>query len=55
MVSSGMTKRSDGIIAHHMAGDVRRLYAEGHSKSAIARQLGISRMSVRRFIGQAVG
>jgi DNA-binding transcriptional regulator LsrR (DeoR family) len=30
---------------------VRRLYAEGHSKSAIARQLGISRTSVRRFIG----
>jgi putative DNA-invertase from lambdoid prophage Rac len=35
----------------HRAGDVRRLYAEGHSKSAIARLLGMSRTSVRRFIG----
>ena len=33
------------------AGDVRRLYAEGHHKSAIARQLRINRTSVRRFIG----
>jgi DNA invertase Pin-like site-specific DNA recombinase len=38
----------------HRAGDVRRLYAEGQSKSAIARQLRISRTSVRRFIGEAV-
>jgi DNA invertase Pin-like site-specific DNA recombinase len=33
---------------------VRRLYAEGHSKSALARQLGISRTSVRRFKGRLV-
>ena len=37
------------------AGDVQRLYAEGQSKSAVARQLGISRTSVRRFIGHAMG
>ena len=35
----------------HRAEAVRQLYAEGLSKSAIARQLGISRTSVRRFLG----
>jgi DNA invertase Pin-like site-specific DNA recombinase len=35
----------------HRADTVRQLYAEGLSKSAIARQLGISRTSVRRFLG----
>jgi putative DNA-invertase from lambdoid prophage Rac len=37
-------------VAHH-AGDVRHFYAAGLSKSAIARRLGISRASVRRFLG----
>jgi DNA invertase Pin-like site-specific DNA recombinase len=32
------------------ADEVRQLHAEGLSKSAIARQLGISRTSVRRFL-----
>ena len=40
-------------IAHY-AGDAQRLYAAGLSKSAIARQLDISRTSVRRFIGAAL-
>jgi DNA invertase Pin-like site-specific DNA recombinase len=40
-------------IAHH-AGAVQQLSAAGLSKSAIARQLGISRTSVRRFIGAAL-
>lgn len=35
----------------HWAEEVRHLYAVGLSKSAIARQLGISRTSVRRFLG----
>jgi putative DNA-invertase from lambdoid prophage Rac len=35
----------------HCAEEVRHLYAVGLSKSAIARQLGISRTSVRRFLG----
>ena len=35
----------------HCAEEVRHLYAVGRSKSAIARQLGISRSSVRRFLG----
>ena len=34
----------------HRANEVRQLHAEGLSKSAIARQLGISRTSVRRFL-----
>jgi putative DNA-invertase from lambdoid prophage Rac len=34
----------------HRVGEVRRFYAEGLSKSAIARQLGISRTSVQRLI-----
>jgi DNA invertase Pin-like site-specific DNA recombinase len=34
----------------HRAPDVRRLAAAGLSQSAIARQLGMSRTSVRRFI-----
>jgi DNA invertase Pin-like site-specific DNA recombinase len=34
----------------HLAHEVRQLHAEGLSKSAIARQLGISRTSVRRFL-----
>ncbi len=34
----------------HRADEVRRLHAEGLSKSAIAKQLGISRTSVRRFL-----
>src|SRR5688500_10209397 len=33
----------------HRAGEVRQLYAEGLSKSAIARQLGMSRTSVQRL------
>jgi len=36
-------------VAHHAA-TVRRLEATGLSQSAIARQLGISRTSVRRFL-----
>jgi len=36
-------------VAHHAAA-VQRLAAAGLSKSAIARQLGISRTSVRRFL-----
>jgi putative DNA-invertase from lambdoid prophage Rac len=39
-------------VAHH-AVTVRQLFAAGHSKSAIARRLGISRASVRRFVGAA--
>ena len=35
----------------HQANAVRQLYAEGLSKSAIARRLGMSRTSVRRFLG----
>ncbi len=34
----------------HRAGEVRQLHAKGLSKSAIAKQLGISRTSVRRFL-----
>jgi DNA invertase Pin-like site-specific DNA recombinase len=34
----------------HRVDEVRQLHAEGLSKSAIARQLGISRTSVRRFL-----
>jgi putative DNA-invertase from lambdoid prophage Rac len=37
-------------VAHRTA-EVRQLHADGRSKSAIARQLGISRTSVRRFLG----
>jgi putative DNA-invertase from lambdoid prophage Rac len=37
-------------VAHH-ADTVRQLSATGLSKSVIARQLGISRTSVRRFLG----
>jgi putative DNA-invertase from lambdoid prophage Rac len=37
-------------VAHH-ASTVRQLFAAGQSKSAIARRLGISRASVRRFLG----
>lgn len=36
-------------VAHHVA-TVQRLHAAGLSKSAIARQVGISRTSVRRFL-----
>ena len=39
----------------HWAQEVRHLSAVGLSKSAIARRLGISRTSVRRFLGSAVG
>ena len=35
----------------HQAAAVRQLSAEGLSKSAIARRLGIGRTSVRRFLG----
>ena len=42
------------IVAHH-AETVRQLFAAGQSKSAIARQLGMSRASVRRFLGAAAG
>jgi putative DNA-invertase from lambdoid prophage Rac len=41
-------------VAHH-ADAVRQLFAAGQSKSAIARQVGISRASVRRFVGTAAG
>jgi putative DNA-invertase from lambdoid prophage Rac len=41
-------------VAHHAA-TVRQLFAAGQSKSAIARRLGISRASVRRFVGAAAG
>jgi putative DNA-invertase from lambdoid prophage Rac len=34
----------------HRAGEVRQLYSEGLSKSAIAKQLGMSRTSVQRLI-----
>ena len=37
-------------VAHYGA-EVQKLYAAGLSKSAIARQLGMSRTSVRRLIG----
>jgi putative DNA-invertase from lambdoid prophage Rac len=37
-------------VAHH-ADTVRQLFAAGHSKSAIAKRLGMSRASVRRFLG----
>jgi DNA invertase Pin-like site-specific DNA recombinase len=37
-------------VAHH-AVTVRQLFATGQSKAAIARRLGISRASVRRFLG----
>lgn len=37
-------------VAHHVS-TVRQLFAAGQSKSAIARRLGISRASVRRFLG----
>ena len=37
-------------VAHYGA-EVQKLYAAGLSKSAIARQLGMSRTSVRRVIG----
>jgi putative DNA-invertase from lambdoid prophage Rac len=39
-------------VAHH-ADTVRQLSATGLSKSAIARRLGMSRASVRRFLGAA--
>jgi len=39
----------------HQADVVRQLYAEGLSKSAIARRLGIGRTSVRRFLGPTAG
>jgi DNA invertase Pin-like site-specific DNA recombinase len=39
-------------VAHH-ADTVRHLFAAGQSKAAIARRLGISRASVRRFVGAA--
>ncbi len=39
----------------HQADVVRQLYAEGLSKSAIARRLGIGRTSVRRFLGSTAG
>ncbi len=35
----------------HQAEEVRQLYAEGLSKSAIARRLGIGRTTGRRFLG----
>jgi putative DNA-invertase from lambdoid prophage Rac len=41
-------------VAHH-ADTVQQLSATGLSKSAIARRLGISRASVRRFLGAAAG
>jgi DNA invertase Pin-like site-specific DNA recombinase len=41
-------------VAHH-ADTVRQLSATGLSKSAIARRLGMSRASVRRFLGAAAG
>jgi DNA invertase Pin-like site-specific DNA recombinase len=41
-------------VAHH-ADTVRQRSATGLSKSAIARRLGMSRASVRRFLGAAAG
>jgi DNA invertase Pin-like site-specific DNA recombinase len=41
-------------VAHH-ADTVRQLSATGRSKPAIARWLGMSRASVRRFLGAAAG
>jgi putative DNA-invertase from lambdoid prophage Rac len=41
-------------VAHH-ADTVRQLSATGLSKSAIARRLGMSKASVRRFLGAAAG
>jgi DNA invertase Pin-like site-specific DNA recombinase len=40
------------VSAGQKAPQVRALYAQGLSKSAIARRLGIGRTSVRRFVGQ---
>lgn len=37
-------------IVAYRAGEVRSLYAEGLSQSAVARRVGISRTSVRRFL-----
>jgi DNA invertase Pin-like site-specific DNA recombinase len=39
----------------HQTDAVRQLYAEGLSKSAIARRLGIGRTSVRRFLSSTAG
>ena len=39
----------------HQAEAVQQLYAEGLSKSAIARRLGIGRTSVRRWLGSTAG
>ena len=39
----------------HQAEAVQQLYAEGLSKSAIARRLGIGRTSVRRLLGSTAG
>jgi len=37
--------------AARKAEEVKQLHAEGHSKSQIARQVGIGRRSVRRILG----
>ena len=46
----GTRHRRPPTVAHQAAA-VRQLSAEGLSKSAIARRLGIGRTSVRRFLG----
>ena len=46
----GIQQGRPPTVAHH-ADTVRQLSATGLGKSAIARRLGISRASVRRFLG----
>jgi DNA invertase Pin-like site-specific DNA recombinase len=48
------TRHGRPPTAAHQTDAVRQLYAEGLSKSAIARRLGIGRTSVRRFLGSTV-
>ena len=42
------------LTAAHKAGEVRKLFGEGISKSEIARKLGIGRTSVRRVLNRRV-
>lgn len=47
-----LTLQRDAIVAYaQQREEVRQFSAAGLSKSAIARRLGISRTSVRRFLG----
>ena len=48
------TRHGRPPTAADQADAVRQLYAEGLSKSAIARRLGIGKTSVRRFLGSTV-